>query len=181
MAESHQVYCQEELDPIFSMIRKNISRLTDAEIFLGRKARMQSRLVLLIKLSLIFLGLLVTARDGINQLFGMSNLLVVGAYILIGSLIAGLATVEATFKLDERSAELRILATTCRNARLGFENKLASIIANKAYIDVLVDEQALSDDLLEQLIRIQNQAADSKINVPLDIVSPDSNRERKHR
>jgi hypothetical protein len=181
MAENHQAYYQEGLDSISSVIRKNIRRFIDAEIFLGQKAQTQSRLVFLIKLSLILLGLLVTARDGINQLLSPSNPFFVAAYVLIGLLITGLATVETTFKLDERSAELRVLATTCRNARLGFENRLASIATNRADGDLLAEEQALSNDLLEQLIKIQNQAAALRINVSLDIVSPDSNRERKQK
>src|SRR5207244_2724784 len=106
MARDHQVYHQARVGSLDSVIRKNINRFIDAEISLGQKARMQSRIVLLIKLSLILLGLLVTARDGVNQLFSTSNPLVVATYIVIGLLITGLATVETTFKLDERSAEL---------------------------------------------------------------------------
>src|SRR3954453_16199834 len=81
---------------------------------LAKEAQKMATLASIIKVSLILLGAFVATREVANQILGTSNLAPIIIYTVIGLLITILAGLEAAFKWEGKSTELRTLAALCQ-------------------------------------------------------------------
>lgn len=82
---------------------------------LANKAGQLARVTLVSKVILILLGAVVATRETANQIISAESGAIIALYTLLGLVIAVVAGLEAAFKWETRSAELRVLATACRS------------------------------------------------------------------
>lgn len=141
-----------------------------------------------LKVLLIFPGAFTATKEVASQLIGASNAVNTIVYTMVGLLVAVTAGLEAAFKWESRSTELKILTANCYKNTLLVETlrlKIAEledeeqILQNGNHIlndDELKAEQEkryplekLLDDLEAALSQIQQRAAELGINVSYEI------------
>jgi hypothetical protein len=150
---------QEDLETV---IKQRIEELYSTGVHLDKIAKSLSVRAMAVKTLLIFLGVLVASIEIAMQLFGIPHNDTIVIYLFIGVLIATWAGLEAAFKWESRSNELKNLAANCRNER----RKLESAI-RKA--DTTPDRESFIDALDKQLAEAQEKAAALGVNVVLEI------------
>src|SRR5690348_12407887 len=67
------------------------------------------------RVSVIVLGAIVATQGVAQKVAGEGNTVVLVAYTLFGVLIAAVSSLEAAFKTESRSAELKLLAANCQS------------------------------------------------------------------
>jgi hypothetical protein len=105
--------------------------LEDIGIKLAKKAQNYTIVSLIIKVLVIFLGAFIATREVANQILGVSNIANVIIYAIVGLLIATVTGLDAAFKWENRSAELRTLVTACRTTTRKISSDLTTILAAK--------------------------------------------------
>lgn len=144
------------------LVDQRIEDLRSTGVNLAKIAKRLSVRAMTVKTLLIFLGALVATREIATQLFGVTNNAVMVSYTLMGVLIATLAGLEAAFKWENRSIELKNLAADCRNRR----RKLESTIYKT---DGTLDRENLLDTLDNESAGVQEKAASLGVNVVLEL------------
>lgn len=117
----------------------------------------------------VVLGTLVAARSVAEK--SLSNQTAVAiTFAIFGVIIAAAAGLEAAFKLKDRAARLRSLATLSESTRREIDTKwrkeVASVDPSPARIKAAHRLLDLQD---ETITRVQKQAADVGVNLPLGV------------
>ncbi len=118
-----------DLENLFSMINIHLDELDAVGNILAKTAQKLTFRSSWVKALVIILGALVATREVANQLIGASSSVNIVIYTIIGLLITAAAGLEAAFKWENRSAELRTLAATCRIAKRQSASQLTEVFA----------------------------------------------------
>jgi len=113
------------------------------------------------KVLVILLGAFIATREIANQILGASNTVNIIIYAAVGLLIATVTGLEAAFKWEGRSAELRTLVTTCRTTARTISTDLTKILAKKTSQGNHIEEAltTLLESLDSTLTDIQTKAS----------------------
>lgn len=158
-----------ELISLYKMIDIHLNELDAIEKILAKTAQKLTLRATWAKVLVIVLGALVATREVASQLIGASSAVNIVIYTIIGLLITTAAGLEAAFKWENRSAELRTLAATCRNTKRQNTNQLSEILAIETNQDRLAALKKLLDSLGEKVGEVQEKAATLGINIVLEI------------
>jgi hypothetical protein len=160
---------QQQTTGLEDYIKQILKELSNAGASLAKDAEWNSKFSAIGKVLLIFLGAFVATKEALNQLLGANstaNILIITVAGLAISVIAGL---DAAFKWEKASADLKGLATTCQISKKGGESEL-----QKAY-EITTDNdkrdalEKLVDNLTKNLEDIYVNAATLGINIVLEI------------
>jgi hypothetical protein len=179
-----------ELDQQISDLTKGFENLGRV---LSRASQKRAQVGAAIKAIVIFLGAFVAVRETFNQLFGSSSTLTIVVFAVAGLLIASLTGLEAAFKWETKSTNLRNLATECRGHAIelrpkGIRIKQAcnnlqdpSLKDNNddAHFDKSIEEIMNSVDKLQaKLIQLQEKAV-AEINVTYEVMELEDKQNKK--
>jgi hypothetical protein len=146
--------------------QSELQRVTD---ILANKAAQLVRVTLVSKVILIFLGAVVATRETANQIISSESSAIIAVYALFGLVIAVVAGLEAAFKWETRSAELRILAAACWSTVRTVDTQWQREVGMKSgqqRIDAALGLLGVQDTKLSE---VQSKAAELGVNVSLDI------------
>jgi len=159
----------DELESIFNMINVHMDELDVVGNILAKTAQKLTLRASWVKVLVIVLGASVATREVANQLVGASSALNIVIYTIIGLLIAALTGLEAAFKWENKSAELRMSAATCRVTRRQSTSQLTEVFTIETDQGKLVAVKKLLDSLDVKLGEIQERIATLGVNIVLEI------------
>jgi hypothetical protein len=160
-------------DPI-STLQKSIEdrqdELQSVTLILAKAAKGSGFRATTSKVSVIFLGAFAATRGAMDQIVGgTSNRAVLLTYTVAGLLTATIAGLEAAFKTEGKSAELKQLAATCQSTVRLVDTQWRKQVS-PAYGDDRIEAARNLLDLQDtKLAEIQQQAARLGVNITLHI------------
>jgi hypothetical protein len=104
----------EELTELKNYIKLFLKDISHTETALARDAEWNSKFSAIGKVVLIFLGAFVATKGAASQLLGANSIANTVIFTLAGLVIAVIAGLDAAFKWEKTSADLKGLAATCR-------------------------------------------------------------------
>ena len=113
-----------ELDQQIADLTKGFENLGRV---LSRASQKRANVGATIKVIVIFLGAFVAVRETFNQLFGASSTLTIVVFAAAGLLVAALTGLEAAFKWETKSTNLRNLAAQCRSQAIELRSQRTQI------------------------------------------------------
>lgn len=150
-------------------IKQILKELGDTEASLAKDAEWNSKFSAIGKVVLIFLGAFVATKEAASQLLGANSIANTLIFTVAGLLIAVIAGLDAAFKWEKASADLKSLAATCRiNMREG-ESELQKAYEITTDNDKRDSLEKLVDELTDKLDDIYIKAATLGINIALEI------------
>jgi hypothetical protein len=142
--------------------------VTDTLALAAQRASLRASVA---KVVLVLLGAFAATREAANQLFGANSELIVIVYTLGALSIAVVAGLEAAFKWETRSVELRILAasgqSTTRLVDTQWRKEVGTVSASPE--EQLAAARRLLDVQDTKLAEIQERAATLGVNITLEV------------
>jgi hypothetical protein len=127
------------------------------------------------KVVLIFLGAFAATKGAADQIAGKDSLATIVIYTVAGLLIATIAGLEAAFKLDSRSTELKLLAADCQSTLRKIDSQWQKEIGTSEDTgERIAAARRLLDAQDAKLEDIQVRAARLQINVTQEVRELDS-------
>jgi hypothetical protein len=141
------------------MVEIRREELQDIGTLLAKAAHKRSTFTSLVKALVIFLGAIVAARQVAEQLMGGSNTIIIVGFSLVGLLIAVLTGLEAAFRWENTSAELRNLVAICRTAARKASSDLVETLATASAEEKPVKVRDILQRLDNTIADIQTKSA----------------------
>jgi len=117
----------------------------------------------------IVLGAIVATQGVADKVVGEGSTSVLLTYTIIGVLIAAISGLEAAFKTESRSAELKLLAATCQSTIWRTDTEWQKSIGSGASPNPVVDAQKLLEMQDQVLTEIHTKAAQLGINITQEV------------
>lgn len=146
-----------------------IEDLSDAEAALAGDAEWNSLFSAFGKVLLIFLGAFVATKEVASQLFGANNTANIVIFTLAGLVIAVIAGLDAAFKWEKASADLKSLAAACRVGILNGRSELQKALGQPTDEEKRDALEKLLDSLNKNLNDIYSKSATLGINVAREV------------
>ncbi len=143
--------------------------LNDTEAALAGDAEWNSLFSAFGKVLLIFLGAFVATKEVASQLFGANNTANIVIFTLAGLVIAVIAGLDAAFKWEKASADLKGLAAACRVSILNGRSELQKALGLPTDEEKRDALEKLLDSLNKNLNDIYSKSATLGINVAREV------------
>jgi hypothetical protein len=150
------------LHDIIEAHRKELRYINDLIL---EEAKKQSRLTSCLKSAVIFLGAFVAIKEVTNQLVGISNTVNIIIFTLAGLLIVVLTGLEAAFKWENTSAQLRNLAAAGHAVSRNAASNLARVYATKQNEERLRELENILDAVDTALADTHKKASELGVNI----------------
>ncbi len=158
-----------ELQSGINTRQRELQIVTD---LLAKEAQKIATHASIIKVCLILLGAFVAIREVASQILGTSSPTIVIIFTVTGLLISVLAGLEAAFKWEGKSIELRTLAALCQATLRQVDSQWYKEVGN-------ISEERLKEDAAQKLLELQDtklaeiQAKASALGVNITITVRD--------
>lgn len=153
---------------IHGMIEVHRRELESIDNQLAKEARKKSILTSIVKASVIFLGAFVAIKEVANQLIGASSTVNIVIFTVAGLLIAVLTGLEAAFKWENTSVQLKSLAAIGRAASRKAASNLAKGFATKQDEERLKELEKILDVIDDAIADTQKKASELGIETIID-------------
>lgn len=153
---------------IHGMIEVHRRELERIDNQLAKEARKKSILTSIVKASVIFLGAFVAIKEVANQLVGASSTVNIVIFTVAGLLIAVLTGLEAAFKWENTSVQLKSLAAIGRAASRKAASNLAKVFATKQDEERLKELEKILDSIDDAIADTQKKASELGIETIID-------------
>lgn len=153
-------YASDNESTLHDMIEVHRRELENIANQLAREARRKGTLASLVKALVIFLGAFVAIKEVFNQLFGTSNTVNIIIFTVAGLLIVILTGLEAAFKWEYTSAQLKSLAATGRGASRKAASNLAKVFATKSGEEKIKELENILDTVDDAIAETQKKASE---------------------
>jgi hypothetical protein len=155
------------------MIQGSISErqqeLHKAADILARAAKQVGKRSAFAKVVLITLGAFSATKGAADQIMGGTSKLNIVSYTIAGLLVAAIAGLEAAFKFESRSTELKLLAASCQSTIRQIDSQWQKEIGTVSAEEKLAAARKLLDVQDMKLGDIQEKAARIGVNITLEI------------
>ncbi len=136
---------------------------------LAQTAKGKSNLAAIGRVITIVFGALAATNGAATTLFGEKNVAAIVVYTLIGLTIAAIGGLEAAFKYESKSAELKLLAALCQSTIWQIDSDWQKTVGTaKGQAKVSAARQLL-DKQDKSLNDIQTKAAQMGVNITLEV------------
>jgi hypothetical protein len=160
---------EQHMDMLQGSITQRQYELHKIADILARAAHKESKHASIAKVLLIFLGAFTATKGASDQIFSAANILNIMIYTIAGLLVATIAGLEAAFKFESRSAELKVLAATCQSIIRQVDSQWQKEIGT-AYLGEQIEAARKLIDLQDaKLAEIQEKTARLGVNITLEI------------
>lgn len=149
--------------------QRELHHVADA---LAKEANRLSKYSNYAKVLLVFLGALAATQGAISRIMdgsGSGAVMSIVAYTVIGLVIATIAGLEAAFKLENRAAELTLLAASCQSTIRTVDSQWQKEIGTVEENQKLPAARRLLDTQDSKLAEIQERAAKAGVNITLEV------------
>ena len=121
------------------------------------------------RVAVIILGAIVATQGVAQKVAGEGNTAVLLAYTLFGILITAISGLEAAFKTESRSAELKLLAATCQSTIWRTDTEWQKTIGSGSASDPIAAARTLLEMQDQVLTEIHTKAAQLGINITQEV------------
>ena len=161
---------ERQMRMIQGSISERQSELHKVADIIAKAAGRQGRRAAIAKVLVIILGAFAATKSAADQVLGVRYSAVSTVlYTLVGVLIASIAGIEAAFKSESRSAELKIVAATCQSTIRQVDSQWQKEIGTAAIDQQLNAARKLLDLQDTKLADVQERAAKLGVNITLEI------------
>ncbi len=145
------------------------SELHNLAKILSESAQRLGRIGSIGRVAVIVLGAFVATQGVAETLAGRTNPAILVIYATSGLMIAALSGLEAAFKTESRSAELKLLAATCQSTIWKTDSEWQKSIGSGLAEDPVMAARSLLDAQDQVLGDIHTRAAQLGINVTREV------------
>ena len=161
--------CEYQVRMIQGSISERQQELHKAADILAKAAREVGKRSAITKVILISLGAFSATKGATDQIIGASNKLNIIIYTVAGLLVATIAGLEAAFKFESRSTELKLLAASCQSTIRQVDSQWQKEIGTVSADEKLAAARRLLDVQDTKLGDIQEKAARIGVSITLEI------------
>jgi hypothetical protein len=148
--------------------QKLLGEFMYAEVSLSIDAEWNSKFSAIGKIVLIFLGAFVATKEVANQFLGANSGLNTLIFTVAGLVIATVAGLDAAFKWDKTSADLKGLSVTCQINKRDGESELQKALQITSEDEKRAALEKIMDTLTHNLDEVCAKAATLGINIVLE-------------
>lgn len=136
---------------------------------LAQTAKRESNLAAIGRVVTIVFGALAATNGAATSLFGEKSITTIIVYTAVGLIIAAVGGLEAAFKFEGKSAELKLLAALCQSTIWQIDSDWQKTVGTTEGEEKILAARQLLDKQDKSLSDIQTRAAQLGVNIALEV------------